>query len=301
MKKAHEYDRADGEKGAGESRASLLDIQSILVRLCTDPEALETFVAKGALPGVSKDLLKGIDAEQVKTYHRGVWGKRELFARATFPLMRRLLGSSWSPLHQKYWAGQPASSPNPYEALAGLPDFVRTLNDETTTKFPFLADLAQYEYLRHRAVAAPIAIERGNRADLRSPGNRKKFGPAINQTIELSVFDYPVHTIARHIASKGKKVKGNDYDKCDLQLAIYRDPDTDEVRIQELGGVVSELLVLAKEKWVSYENLIEKAAALISDETPEEIANQVVDLMEELETAGVILGSSIFTESTGAH
>lgn len=102
------------------------------------------------------------------------------------------------------------------------------------SELPYLADLAAYEWMRRKVhiSAEPLAAGRRFGGEIRL---------AVNSSLMLERFDYPVHTIAKRVAAG--RWRKHSYEMDSHFLAVYQDPpDRCNLRLQELGALAFDFL-----------------------------------------------------------
>lgn len=181
------------------TKPSLQEVQDLMIRLWSNTKDFETFKVTGELPGVPKELLAGLDAERVGMYHRDVMSRRMRFTRAGYALTLRVLEDNKTKVVDQYWQEYGSSHFCPFESRGTFPDFLRS-QTELMSKFPYLADLAAYEWFRRTASENGDEFERGQGIDLSSEEKRKQFSPIMNPSVIAQKFDYPVDRIAKRTA-----------------------------------------------------------------------------------------------------
>lgn len=278
--------------------ASLKDIQEAMVNVfsqeghCSEIDAKKNSAEKA-------ELFAGVDKERLALYAKHVGIRRFNLTRSCFGLTLKVIGERKREIVEEYWVAYKSSSFNPVYELEKFPVFVRS-KKELLALFPYLGDLAEYEWLRRSVLICPAQIEYGDKIDYWSPGDRKKYSPLLNATGILKKFDYPVHTIASRVAaSRWRKYS---YERRDVYLLAYQDlRERDQLRILELGELAFELVNLACCKHVCYEDLFLAAARLMPEQSYEDTCADIIALLQDFEDRGVLTGSRAFSEQVNLH
>ncbi len=275
------------------TKPSLQEVQELMMRLWSNAKDFETFKSTGELPGVPKEFLAGLDPERVAMYHRDVMSRRMRFTKGAYTLTLRVIGADKDKIVNQYWDEYASSHFNPFESRDTFPIFLRT-KTELMEKYKYLANLAEYEWLRYIVIGSGADMEVGQELDVDSAETRKQYYPVVNSTILLKKFDYPVDKVAKRVA--GGRWRHYKYKVKDYFLAVYQDPDDrEEIRVQELGEVSFKLLESALKK-KSFEQLVAEAVELIAEQSAEETTDDVIYMFQQFARCGIFLGQKgVFT------
>ncbi len=275
------------------TKPSLKEVQDLMMRLWSNSNDLETFKSTGELPGVPKEFLEGLDPERVAVYHQDIVARRMRFTKGPYALTLRVIGNDKGKIVNQYWDEYASSHFDPFEGRDTFPAFLRTQN-ELMEKYPYLADLAEYEWIRFSVIGSGAELEVGQPLDLESVESYKQYYPVVNSTILLKKFDYPADKVAKRVA--GGRWRHYKYKVKDFYLVVYQDPeDREEIRVQELGEVAYKLLESAQ-KQKSFEQLVQEAIELIPEQTAQETTADVIYMFQQFARVGIFMGQKgVFT------
>ncbi|MBX9720530.1 MAG: hypothetical protein K2X81_03955 [Candidatus Obscuribacterales bacterium] len=245
------------------------------------------------------ELFAGVDKERLALYAKHVGIRRFSLTKSCYSLTLKVIGQRKREIVEEYWIAHRSSSFNPVYELEKFPAFIREQKD-LLDLYPYLADLAEYEWLRRSALICPAQIENGDKINYCSKDNRKKYSPLLNATLVLKRFDYPVHTIASRVAaSRWRKYS---YEKNEVYLLAFQDLfERDQLRVMELGELAWELVNLACCKHICYEELLGAAAQLMPEQSYEETSTDIIGLLQDFELRGILTGSRAFSERVKSH
>ncbi|MBX9689325.1 MAG: hypothetical protein K2X27_21630 [Candidatus Obscuribacterales bacterium] len=276
---------------------SLKEIQEAMVGIWGSRKGFEDYAKSGQIPGLGNEFESQLDPNRVKLYFEDVSTRRAQVTRNCYSLTLRVIGKNKTGLVEKYWEKYKSSSSNPIFELANFPKFLRDECEELKD-FPYLADLAEYEWMRRELQLDSSILECGSFIDLKSSSKRQLHKPVANATIKLRRFGYPVHQIAsRTAAGRWRKHR---YEAGDFYLAVYQDPkDRTETRIQGLGQLAYKLLEVMISGRSSYEELIQYAVEELPDDKLSRTRNSVIEMLRQFNNCGILLGSiPLNTEAT---
>jgi hypothetical protein len=170
--------------------------------------------------------------------------------RSFFPVTRRFFKSQWYDWVEQYRRQHPNPSFQLYQVASGFPAFLAT-QTETVAKYPFLLDLARYEWLEIEVLNAP------------NTERPEGFEPAVPDTVDELADWCPVPNQARRFARFDYNVPGilealNDIDEdsdteqealdtlapepTPCEILMYRDLDTHHARFFVLTPLTATLL-----------------------------------------------------------
>lgn len=222
--------------------ASLYDIQKAFVDLLNDTD-LEADAA-------GRPVLQ-LDRRRVQVYFSDIAYRRENLLKSVFPLTMKVLADHQPEIVQAYWSAYRSTVHNPIFELESFVEFISGQKQLLSAQ-PYLGQLAAYEWLR-RSVHIFSADLAG--AALKPGGPPKPGAMVVNQSCRLRCFDYPVHTIAKRVASGRWRRHSYGVDK--HFMAVYQDPqDRCNLRVQDLGRLTYDLLQEINDKVLSARDFI---------------------------------------------
>ena len=217
--------------------ASLYDIQKAFVDLLNDTD-LEADASAGQ--GLQ------LDRRRLQVYCSDIAVRRENLLKSVFPLTMKVLSEHPHEDLQAYWSAYRSTFPNPIFELETFVDFI-CRQEQLLSAQPYLGQLAAYEWLRRSVHIFSASLVGGSL----KPGTM-----VVNQSCRLRCFDFPVHTIAKRVASGRWRRYSYGVDK--HFLAVYQDPqDRRNLRVQDLGRLTYELLQEIEGKALSGHDFLE--------------------------------------------
>jgi hypothetical protein len=219
--------------------------------------------------------------------------------------------AEWSVLAEAYRRAYPNQS---HKLTGALEHFPRFLSEQSglMEAYPFLSELAQYEWLEMQVLNAPD-IELNEDAgqflagELPDLSQWSACAPVWNAAHVLHRFDFPIpevldclhaqtdcehadNTDAEHAIMALSQIQPNETD-----ILIYRDPDTLQARFFRLNGMTSLLVQLSSaQPGVCYAEILRQLQELVpalQSFSPEALAAQAVRLFENCLNNKILLGS----------
>jgi len=235
---------------------SLLDWQTHFSQALLLPDAPELC----RLPA-----LQGIEGKRIALYEELLFNTVLDTFQSIYPYTYRLLSregereADWVALAEQYRRAYPNQSYKLMGAVCAFPEFLAE-QDGLISKYPFLPDLALYEWLEMVVLNLPDASQAIHLPGaVPVPENWADYAPAWNPATQLRQLDYHVPEILELFnqeAAGRELLDSGDIQKKPVDILIYRDPNTMEARFFCLNGLTARLLQLSSEANVSYEAAI---------------------------------------------
>ncbi|MBX9571297.1 MAG: putative DNA-binding domain-containing protein [Candidatus Obscuribacterales bacterium] len=239
--------------------------------------------------GLNPEVLKEIDRKGADLYGRLInFGHYDLLC-SIYPYCQKVLGKDWDYIAEKYFKAYPSDHYNLNKICRHFPVFISECSDEME-KYPYLAELADYEWLELEKVEDGSKIERAESVAIDSLEKISIYSPVVNQTLTLRRYEYPILEMTSHFEEAKRIRKKFAKDSCNV--VIYRDPSTHRVRFIELGKVAAAVVEKAQKDQSSYQDLLRLAIELNPNKNPQDLVVQLLELIEELQTDTVFVGSS---------
>lgn len=204
----------------------------------------------------------------------------ESFLAQGFPVIRRILPDArWHALVREFMENHRCKTPL-FPQIGR--EFVGFLESETlsTATPPFLAELAQYEYLE---VIVSFSEDEPENPALDPAGDLIERKPVISASAHAVSYRFPVHRI-------GPAYQPEEAPETPTSLIVYRDAD-DRVRFMEINLLTYTLLqVLALEAEHSGRSALEAVAQAIQHPAPEQLVEAGRALLEGLRERGIVRG-----------
>lgn len=168
--------------------------------------------------------------ERIKIYRELVWNTLSDVVEGIYPYTNKLLLTHWNKLLKQYLEFSPPSSPILYMVGKDFPAFLNT-KSTLKKKYPFLYELALYEWLELEILEKEISLE------------KRKTGLNINPASIICNFEYNIPALIKSIEINKIPLK---IKKEPTSIIIYRDPKTFSVRFFELSQAIRLFLELLK-------------------------------------------------------
>ncbi len=204
----------------------------------------------------------------------------ESFLAQGFPVIRRILPDErWHALVREFMENHRCKTPLFPEIGREFVDFLESETLSTATP-PFLAELAQYEYLE---VIVSFSEDEPENPALDPAGDLIERKPVISASAHAVSYRFPVHRI-------GPAYQPDEAPETPTSLIVYRDAD-DRVRFMEINLLTYTLLqVLALEAEHSGRSALEAVAQAIQHPAPEQLVEAGRALLEGLRERGIVRG-----------
>lgn len=218
----------------------------------------------------------GISEERMHVYEECFLnGINELLSNC-FPILQHILShSQWRELIRCFYARHPSKSPLFYE----IPEeFLSYLLQEKPMleKFPFLIELAHYEWMEFVLEMASEMAERPSLQEI----NLHKTKVAVSNLAEIVAYNYAVHRISLNYVPAKNEQK-------DTYLCVYRDTN-DDVKFMELNALSARLLLGLKEKPQSAIEFMKALAGEANIENPDSFINENKKIIERFLNLGIL-------------
>ena len=225
---------------------------------------------------------------RVNVYARLLHSKFDGSLRTCFPIVRKLLGDThWQLLIVDFIRVHRCQSPLYREIPDEFIDYL--MNENSRIELPeFIIDLAHYEWME-----LVLETEKPSHSDNIFPVNDDLLTiiPALNPVLHILHYRYPVQTIsASDQRWKNWKNHPTPYEQETVILAGIRDTHYN-VQFIELNAITARLIELLQEGVGTGEQVLLKLAAEMHYEVHETILPFGIDILQQLKTQQVIIGS----------
>jgi hypothetical protein len=280
------------------SAPSLRDIENTLTTLWMDEEARCWFLSgaklqtvPAALKDIPLDFIKTISQDGVRLYGSLLnFGHHDVM-ESIYPYCKQLLADDWEETVDDYLKVFPPDHFN-FNRLCSR--FSRYFDEsergrQHRKKFPFIAELAHYEWIELEKMEEDVLIEEFSQESLVSPESFAKLAPAVNPSLTIARYKYPLTQIVEILEAGGKLSRKISQEE--TIVAIYRNPETHRCHFVELGEATAQMLEKAVKSTVSYQDLIPLVVSLAKDTDPQKVVVTFLDSIEELQELKVLVGS----------
>jgi hypothetical protein len=266
---------------------SLREIEQSLSSLWLKESCRESFM-KGdntASPSFAAD----IDRSGVELYATLLqYGQQDLMM-SIYPYCAKILKKKWEPTVRDYFLHYPANHYNLNRAAQRFPTYLMNEGSHFLNKYPFLAELAEYEWLELELQEMDYVVAPQPNLVLSKPEQFTQYAPLLNPVLLLRQYDYPVSLIVDKLESK-KSISG--IKPQSSRVAIYRHPSTNHCKFLDLGEIAFEVIQASIDVPHSYGDLISLAVSRSANVDPQKTVVEFLDLIEKLQELQVFIGST---------
>jgi hypothetical protein len=272
---------------------SLREIEKAVSTLWLNKEARMWLVKrKGEVPACLRDappeILQQVDRKGVELYAELMnFGHQDVMA-SIYPFCMKLLAKKWEPTVDDYLLKFPPEHYNFNRLCNRLSEYFTTYGGISMERFPFLAELADYEWIELEKLEADVAIETFPHHEFSDPKQISELGPVVNPTLTVREYKYDIMEIAsslEHGDKLGKVAPKPTF------VAVYRHPETHLCKFVELGAAAAKVVEAARSPKV-YQQLIPVALSSMPNTTPQEATVEFLQLVEDLQEMKLFVGST---------
>ena len=275
---------------------SLRDIEQTIGTFWTNKDARQWLVSGAntlemppCLKSVNLEILRAADPDGVALYGRMInYGHHDVMD-SIFPYCSQLLGDDWYEVVEEYLLRFPPDHYNLNHICRHFAEFLSKYGQVHLKRFPFLSELADYEWLELEKIEDTAPFVCGDNSLISSPEQIITMAPIVNATMVIRYYKYPIAEIAARLES-GRKVRKKTQPQ-DTYLAIFRDPETHKVRFLELGKAACGVVEAASKGLCSYQSLLQLAVSLSPELAPDQAVLDFLQLVEDLQKAFLFTGS----------
>lgn len=273
---------------------SLREIEQTVATLWLNRQARQWLMSakKGPRPECLKDapeeVLQTVDRKGIELYGGLISYGHQDVMESIYPFCSKLLGKKWKPLVEDYLLRCPAQHHNFNRLCAEFPQYVSLYCTDLLDRYPFLAELADYEWIEMEKLEDECRIVTQAHAPLETPEQIATLCPVVNPTVTIREYKYDITNLADRLEHDRKLPRTIKPER--TLVAIYRHPETYRCDFVEIGQAAAQLIEAAR-KPVTYQSLIPLVIALTPELPPQETVTQFLEVVEELQELGVFVGS----------
>lgn len=274
---------------------TLGEIESNLQALWTNQDSRKEFLAgklklfrNGQEPD-PKGILLYADLMQI--------GQLNLM-ESIYPACQRIISDFESHVY-KYMNQCPPTHFNLNQAAKGFSDYLSNNCSLLLKKYPFLPELADYEWVELEVMEADVDWPLHEHIVLNDPGLFVTCKPVLNPTLRLRNYKYPISEIVDKLIDNSDSDSPDDAQvlvksikKKAVTLAIFREPKTHEVKFLELGDISRFALEQTMANKPTYQALLALTIAAFPKRKADQIVLELLDIFPKLEEHRLILGST---------
>jgi hypothetical protein len=226
---------------------------------------------------------EGIEDRRMAIYRDLFFNNLASLLSTMFPVLKKLHSDEhWNRLIRQFMQRHQAKTPYFLELPAEFLDFLQNEYEPGADDFPFLAELAHYEYIE---LALSISEDRDDKEGIDPDGDLLANVPVKSVLAWVYAYQYPVHRISPDYLPKAPAEQP-------VYLAVYRGAD-DKVGFMELNAVTAGLLnaIADNESSQSGEVLLRKLAADINFPDAEAFIGHGLAAMQQMRSLGIITGT----------
>ena len=199
---------------------------------------------------------EGVEDRRMAIYRELFFNNLKSLLTNMFPVLTKLHSDQhWRRLVRKFMQRHKAKAPYFLQLPAEFLDFLQNEYQPGPDDFPFLAELAHYEYIE---LALSVSEETNDLKGVDPDGDLLAGVPVKSELTWVFAYQYPVHRISRDFLPDAPA-------EHPVYLAVYRGTD-DKVGFLELNAVTAGLLnaIEENESGLAGEVLLRKLAADIN-------------------------------------
>lgn len=174
-------------------------------------------------------------------------------------------------------------------AAAGLSQYYTSYGGNLLSSCPHLAELADFEWTSFEVRRRQVDLKAERYSSPGTTSELNELGPAANPAMALRSYDFPIPAIANRLRKKiglPEKIRAEA-----THLVIFKHPETGDLEMLELSGIVARIVSSVLDKPVSYTGLIEKTAPLCRQPDTVEAIVSILELIDKLQNMHVFVGS----------
>lgn len=271
------------------STAPLKEIEQSLKVLWTNRQAREEFLSGSTPDGVNPEIVDQCDVGGINLYANLISIGQNDLMDSVYPICKHLVGKGFPDLVAKYYEHCPPEHFNFNKGAERFSEFLKENGDRYVRKYPFLPELADWEWIELEVMECPQKVETFEEIALNSPELFDKFAPVVNPTLTIRKYNYPVSKVVEWV-NEGVKLprrvkKGSEI------LSVYRMPGTDEIKFLELGSNACKIIETAIESKTSYSELIKLVIEGNKNMDPQSAVIDFLQLIEKYQDLKVFVGN----------
>jgi hypothetical protein len=228
---------------------------------------------------------EGVEDRRMAIYRELFFNNLKSLLSNMFPVLTKLYSDQlWRRLVRKFMQRHQARTPYFLQLPAEFLDFLQNEYEPTADDFPFLAELAHYEYIE---LALSISEDTDDLEGVDPQGDLLAGVPVKSALACTYAYRYPVHRISADFLPDAPA-------ELPVYLAVYRD-GTDKVGFLELNAVTAGLLNAIEENDAGRtgEALLRKLAADINYPDTDAFIAHGLAVMQEMRSLDILTGARI--------
>lgn len=226
---------------------------------------------------------EGIEERRIEVYRGLFFNNLKSLLATTYPVTKKLVGDTkWRRFIRQFMQKHQAQTPYFLELPAEFLEFLQTEYEQAEDDFPFLTELAHYEYVE---LALSIATDVDDLTGIDPDGDLRSGQPVKSLLAWTFAYHYPVHRI-------NEDFKPDAPSEQPVYLALYRRED-DKVSFMELNPVTAALLDALENNAAagSGETLLRELSAQIGYADADAFVAHGVAALEAMRQIGIVTGT----------
>lgn len=227
----------------------------------------------------------GIEDRRMAVYRNLFFKNLRSLISKMFPVLKKLHESDkWNAIIRQFMQKHRARTPHFLQLPQEFLDFLQSGYQRQEDDFPFLVELAHYEYME---LALSISEDENDLQGVDPDGDLLANMPVKSVLAWLHEYQFPVHRINNEFLPDAPAAEPT-------WLALYRRAD-DKVRFLELNAITAQLLnaVAENEKRHTGEALLRSLAAEIHYPDVDALINHGAKALEEMRQLEILTGTRV--------
>lgn len=277
--------------------SSLRAIEKTMSALWMNRRAREEFLLTGDLSStgdcgdksiVSAAAPADIDRRGVELYSTLLQYGHQDVMRSIYPFCAKIIGSKWEDVVSDYIETYPPQHYNLNRMASRFPRYLSENGAKWTAKYPFIVELADYEWLEMELLEQDTKIQVSPSISFSKPEEFESHGPLINPVLAIRKYNYPIPTLAERLQATHSRRKT--VAQARTHVVVYRHPEH-FCKFLEIGETTSKVIETAREKKQSYNELISLAVSSSAGRDPQQTVLEFIAMTEKLHELFVFVGS----------
>ena len=225
----------------------------------------------------------GVEDRRIAIYRELFFNNLRSLMSNMFPVLKKLhADDKWRRLIRQFMRKHQAQTPYFLELPAEFLNFLQNEYELEDDDFPFLVELAHYEYIE---LALSVSDESNDTENIDPDGDLLSGIPEKSALAWVYGYQYPVHRISKEFQPATPEDQP-------VYLAVYRGSD-DKVGFLELNPVTAGLLhaIEENEAGKSGETLLRELAATINYPNVDAFIQHGTDTLQEMRTLEILTGT----------
>ena len=226
---------------------------------------------------------EGIEDRRMAIYRELFFNNLRSLLTNMFPVLKKLHSDQqWNRLVRRFMQRHQAQTPYFLQLPAEFLDFLQNEYEPRPDDFPFLVELAHYEYIE---LALSVSEETNDLEGVDPDGDLLAGVPVKSALAWVYAYQYPVHRISAEFLPDAPAEQP-------VYLAVYRDAQ-DKVGFLELNAVTASLLNAIQENDAGHtgESLLRTLAATIDYPDTDAFITHGLSAMQEMRSLDILTGT----------